>query len=229
MGCHFFLQVTFLIHGSYPSLLHLLHWKVGSLTLAPPWPERSVTGKQKALFLTPASCFTTNCDPGQRGLSPCKMVRAMPPCPIHRLMKWSKELIKDKALYRLLKHILQKVLLWQRFRAPVFPSGQWCVCLIMAYSLQPVVCSPPDFSVHGILQATILEWDPLLQGSSRPRDCICVSCISCISRLILYHWATGKAWESPNFWLADAEGIMGHASVWCSLSKVISQWDMYSS
>ena len=119
----------------------------------------------EGLVSHPASSFTTNCDPGQLGLSPCKMVRAVPPCPIQRLMKWSKELIKDKALYRLLKHILQKVLLWQRFRGPMFPTVRWCMCLIMAYSLQPVVCSPPDSSVHGILQAKILEWDPLLQGS----------------------------------------------------------------
>jgi len=32
--------------------------------------------------------------------------------------------------------------------------------------------SPPGISVHGILQARILEWVamPLLQGSSQPRD-----------------------------------------------------------
>ena len=36
----------------------------------------------------------------------------------------------------------------------------------MSLSLQPVACSPPDFSVRGILQAKILEWVvmPPLQG-----------------------------------------------------------------
>ena len=36
----------------------------------------------------------------------------------------------------------------------------------------PVNCRPPDSSVHGILQATILEWVaiPFSRGSSRPRD-----------------------------------------------------------
>jgi len=33
-------------------------------------------------------------------------------------------------------------------------------------------CSPPGFSVHGILQARILEWVaiPFSRGSSQPRD-----------------------------------------------------------
>ena len=35
MGCHFLLQGIFPTQGSSPSLLHLLHWQVGSLQLAP--------------------------------------------------------------------------------------------------------------------------------------------------------------------------------------------------
>ena len=47
----------------------------------------------------------------------------------------------------------------------------------------------PDSSVHGILQARILEWVAISfsRGSSQPRD---GPCISCISRQILYHWTT---------------------------------------
>ena len=39
-------------------------------------------------------------------------------------------------------------------------------------------CSPPGSSVHGILQARILEWVaiPFSRGSSRPRDQTQVSC-----------------------------------------------------
>ena len=38
--------------------------------------------------------------------------------------------------------------------------------------MQPVDCSPPSSSVHGILQARILEWVAISfsRGSSRPRD-----------------------------------------------------------
>ena len=43
----------------------------------------------------------------------------------------------------------------------------------------PMDCSLPGFSVHGILQARILEWVTISfsRGSSRPRDQTRVSCI----------------------------------------------------
>ena len=36
----------------------------------------------------------------------------------------------------------------------------------------PTVCDPIDYTVHGILQARILEWVafPFSRGSSQPRD-----------------------------------------------------------
>ena len=47
----------------------------------------------------------------------------------------------------------------------------------------PMDCSPAGFSVHGILQARILEWVamPFSRGSSWPRDWTCISCSSCIA------------------------------------------------
>ena len=52
-------------------------------------------------------------------------------------------------------------------------------------------CNPPGFSVHEFLQARILEWVPISssRGSSRSRNW---TCISCIGRWILYHWATSE-------------------------------------
>ena len=52
----------------------------------------------------------------------------------------------------------------------------------------PMDCGPPGSSVHGILQARILEWVAISfsRGSSQPRDQTRVSCISCIGRRILY-------------------------------------------
>ena len=43
------------------------------------------------------------------------------------------------------------------------------LCLMFC---NPMDCSPPGFSVHGILQARILEWVaiPFSRGSSQPRD-----------------------------------------------------------
>ena len=44
----------------------------------------------------------------------------------------------------------------------------------------PMDCSPPGFSVHGILQARVLEWVamPSSRGSSQLRDLAQVSCIA---------------------------------------------------
>ena len=41
-------------------------------------------------------------------------------------------------------------------------------------------CNPPGSSVHGILQARILEWVamPSSRGSFQPRDPTCISCIT---------------------------------------------------
>ena len=47
----------------------------------------------------------------------------------------------------------------------------------------------PGSSVHGILQARILEWVamPSFKGASQPRDGTRVSYVSCIGRWVLYH------------------------------------------
>ena len=58
----------------------------------------------------------------------------------------------------------------------------------------PMDCSPPGSSVHGILQARTLEWVaiPFSRGSSQPRDWTWVSCIA--GRFFTI-WATR---EAPN-------------------------------
>ena len=60
-----------------------------------------------------------------------------------------------------------------------------CVCVLVAQSCpalcNPMDCSPPASSVHGILHARILEWVaiPFSRGSSQPKD---------QTRLHLLHW-----------------------------------------
>ena len=53
----------------------------------------------------------------------------------------------------------------------------------------PMDCSLPDSSVHGTLQARILEWVAMSpsRGSFRPRDRTHTSYVSCIGRQVLYH------------------------------------------
>ena len=61
----------------------------------------------------------------------------------------------------------------------------------------PMDCSPPGSSVHGILQARILEWVamPSSRGSSQPRD---RTRVSCIDKRVLYllSWVSGLI-ETP--------------------------------
>ena len=58
--------------------------------------------------------------------------------------------------------------------------------------LEPMDCSPPGPSAHGISQARILEWVTIsfFRGSSQPRDW---THVSCIFRQILYLSATREA------------------------------------
>ena len=56
-----------------------------------------------------------------------------------------------------------------------------CVCgSVTSDSLQPIDCSPPGYSVPGILQARILEWVaiPFSKGFPQPRDWTWVSHIA---------------------------------------------------
>ena len=69
--------------------------------------------------------------------------------------------------------------------------------LVLSAQLCPVLCDPldcllPDSTILGILQARTLEWVVISssRGPSQPRDQKQVSCVSWISRWILYHWDT---------------------------------------
>ena len=52
-----------------------------------------------------------------------------------------------------------------------------CYTKVKVAQSGPTLCYPMDYTVHGILQARILEWVafPFLRGSSQPRDQIQVS------------------------------------------------------
>ena len=60
------------------------------------------------------------------------------------------------------------------------------LCLTLSNSID---CSPSGSSVHGLLQARILEWVaiPFSRGSSWCRNQTCISCVSCIGRGFLHH------------------------------------------
>ena len=86
------------------------------------------------------------------------------------------------------------VFLWEMWWLPCWdwPAAaarllQSCLTLC-----DPKDCSPPGSSLHGVLQARILEWVamPFSRESSPPRD---RTHISWIGRWILYHWATMRS------------------------------------
>ena len=69
---------------------------------------------------------------------------------------------------------------------PILKVKVWVTssCLTLC---DPMDCSPPGSSVHGILQARILEWVVISssRGSSQPRNWTWVSYVSCIGRWVL--------------------------------------------
>ena len=86
-----------------------------------------------------------------------------------------------------------------RLPAPLVSASPplWYVCAKVLHSYptvcDPVDCSPPGSSVHGVLQARVLERvaTPSPRGSSRSRGGTRVSPVSSIGRPILSHRVTG--------------------------------------
>ena len=79
----------------------------------------------------------------------------------------------------------------------------------------PTHCDPtdnslPGSSVHGILQARILEWVAMStsRGSSWPRDRTCISYISCNGRWVFF--TTSTAWESWSSFLKSPFSLEVH-------------------
>ena len=71
-------------------------------------------------------------------------------------------------------------------------------CLTPGHSID---CSPPGSSVHGVFQATILEWVAISfsKGSSSLRDQTCVF-------WVIYHWATKALQNTVQDFLCGSAG-----------------------
>ena len=70
---------------------------------------------------------------------------------------------------------------------------EWVACSC------PTLCDPMDYTVHGILQARILEWIAVgfSRGSSQPRN---QTQVSCIAGRFFTSWATRKLWVYLNLY-----------------------------
>ena len=76
---------------------------------------------------------------------------------------------------------------------------RWCESQSVSWSVGPTPCHPmncslPGSSVHGILQARILQWVAISfsRGSSQIKDWTGISCVSCIAGWFFTCWAIGK-------------------------------------
>ena len=97
-------------------------------------------------------------------------------------------------------------LAWDKSKVNVCSVTQMCLTLF-----DPMGCSPPGSSVHGISQARMLEWVaiPSSRGSSWPRDLTCVSWIHRHWQVDSLPLRTGEAqslryWTNL-MWVADRE------------------------
>ena len=108
----------------------------------------------------------------------------------------------------LLLLLLPPLLLSSPSLFPVILSCCWLVPPSCPTLCDPMDCSPPGSSVHGILQARILEWVamPSSRGSPQPRDetqvSLSLSCSSCKMQRSprLYRLERAQAPESPCAW-----------------------------
>ena len=76
----------------------------------------------------------------------------------------------------------------------------------------PMDCSPPGTSVHGmlILQTKILKWItmPFSKGSSRHKDLTHVSYVSCIGTQVLYHSVSQSCLTPCDPWTAACQASL---------------------
>ena len=126
----------------------------------------------------------------------------------------------------------------------IFVIGQlhvWSVCVACSYFswsgsdglvskscptlCEPTGCSPPGSSVHGFLQARILEWVDLSssKGSSWPRD---GTPISCRADGFFTIWATGEGQNALNLNQEMSCGGLRTISWGCGINAIHNTCDL---
>ena len=116
--------------------------------------------------------------------------------------------------------IILKIILYFYFYTYV--KSESVSCSVLSKCLWPMDCSLPGSSVHGILQARILEWIaiPFSVGSSQPRDPTWVSCIAGVFFTI---WATrGGPHTNTHTHIYVCTHIDVYRHIW-----YLKLWDIY--
>ena len=143
---------------------------------------------------------------------------------------WSSMIPRDAAgIWKIFNH-LKTVLLWNSSSYPHFAvwrtwgsvAHMW-VCEVKVAQSCPTLCNPIDYTVHGILQARILEWVafPFSSGSSQSRD---GTQVSRIAGRFFTSWATQEA-RSSHDGLHTVEASC-HVAPYCF--SFSSSWILYT-
>ena len=116
---------------------------------------------------------------------------------IHQILFYSKKK-NPTIIFQALKDSLLRVQrLWALNRGEIARRKPYRNEVVESESrpVRATLCDPMDHTVHGILQARILEWVaiPSSRGSSQPRD---RTQVSHITGRFFTSWATGKWWNS---------------------------------
>ena len=95
---------------------------------------------------------------------------------------------------------------FNKYRVLCHCRHAWSLTHVHLFAIPRTVCSPPGFSIHGILHARILEWVAILfsMGSFQPRNWTWVSYIA--GRLFTI-WATQGSPLSAYYMLSILSGL----------------------
>ena len=111
-----------------------------------------------------------------------------------------------------------------------------CVCALPCLTLcNPIDCSPPGSSVHGIFQARILEWVAISSSrrSSQPRDQTLISYVPCIAGGFFMCWASKEApgellFPGPQLFLRHgfSPTWLGYLDIWSQVWAYNPGWSL---
>ena len=125
---------------------------------------------------------------------------------------WTQVISTAWILWIMLQYLFQSLLSFHLSMHVRMPSLQSCLTLC-----DPMECSLPDCSVHGILQARIPEWAAMhsFRGSSQPKDQTHISCRSCTAGGFFTTEPPGKSKNT---------GVGCHFLLHCMLSRFSHVW-----
>ena len=178
VGGHALFQRIFLSQGSNP---HFLHWKWILYEGSPVW--RSAEPQ----FL--GSVILDYILPSEKGFFEASLLANIYMCVC--VCVWNQRATAGQLV------LVSELCSWSRAHADIFLIKLICSvlrCSVVSDPCDPTDCSPPGSSVHGVLQARILEWVvmPSSRGSSQPRDW---NLVFCITGSFFTIWATREAHE----------------------------------